>query len=350
VVINNNIFGRYSTMSSSSIKLCETCNKPCSLACSVCKSAHFCDKECFKLGWKNHKQWCKSGNNTKGQKKAKKEYLKGVMHSSGGMAEAQKSTQQDRINTFHIAVTKAYVVMRDGIPINDLPSSIPDRARVTIVDNSTGSTLAAFNFLNPASLACEMYSNTYSGSQGEFKVLEGGWLYLVGQQDLFWSMIMHWHENGSTLPICARGLTWGKDTFLGTEYNNMEAKVASITANVTPGSRLKLSSESLAMCNLMQSDLSALMQGQCMHPAVDLIERDCSLPTTEGQVPPWWKKVRNVWDGALQRALTETSTGGARPQCMFHNVPVGCRIGVCNAWHDPAYKACVDEIRTPPRL
>ena len=38
---------------------CEQCGKLCTLRCSSCKVAHFCNSECFRLAWSKHKKTCK---------------------------------------------------------------------------------------------------------------------------------------------------------------------------------------------------------------------------------------------------------------------------------------------------
>jgi len=37
---------------------CEQCGKSCMLRCSLCKVAHFCNKECLRLAWSDHKKTC----------------------------------------------------------------------------------------------------------------------------------------------------------------------------------------------------------------------------------------------------------------------------------------------------
>ena len=39
---------------------CLSCSKECTLRCSNCKAVFFCNKECQKSAWKNHKAFCKS--------------------------------------------------------------------------------------------------------------------------------------------------------------------------------------------------------------------------------------------------------------------------------------------------
>ena len=38
---------------------CDHCSKSCILRCSLCKEAHFCNIDCLRLGWANHKKKCK---------------------------------------------------------------------------------------------------------------------------------------------------------------------------------------------------------------------------------------------------------------------------------------------------
>jgi len=38
---------------------CEQCGKLCTLRCSSCKVAHFCNKKCLRLAWSKHKKTCK---------------------------------------------------------------------------------------------------------------------------------------------------------------------------------------------------------------------------------------------------------------------------------------------------
>jgi len=42
---------------------CLACSKECSLQCSYCRVVYFCDRECQKSAWKDHKAFCKSVKN-----------------------------------------------------------------------------------------------------------------------------------------------------------------------------------------------------------------------------------------------------------------------------------------------
>ncbi len=39
---------------------CEQCGKSCTLRCSSCKVAHFCNRECLRMAWPKHKKTCKT--------------------------------------------------------------------------------------------------------------------------------------------------------------------------------------------------------------------------------------------------------------------------------------------------
>lgn len=383
--------------------ICQSCFKPCSMQCSRCQVATFCDKECFKKLWPIHKKECVSkkelpidgaelqlalaalqvldqanvGNlsgtsmwNVIGT------YLGlGKAVGTGGIPKAQQDLMiTDRIPAFLAACAGTYDVIISSTG-KIFKGSIRDLADCTLLRVQYGKGRCRnfqtkdFRYHGPGSLAAELYA-LCNGRVASFKYLEGGILYLVGQAELFWPMVMHFREKGSTLPLSNPGISALETSFYGRELDRIFAQMAGTLGTSSEWGNTHLQkglphskpmrsvrSESLAICQMMD-------RGAPTHPIQDMDE----LPSMPEQVPLWWKTVANFWDTHLARcgmpAGRETEldndannnspcvssfTACPRPMCMFFCTPFGCQQSAngatCAAWHDSWYKQSEMDIR-----
>jgi len=248
-----------------------------------------------------------------------------------------------------------------------------------------------FHFLSSPSLALEMHAMGFKNVDQHFKYLEGGFLYLIGEPHLFWSLMMHKRSTGLCFPpmtlAAARattggaeetsaragsgsvtgtgnaGFTWN-DTWAMTEVERMTKPVrASLEQGellITGGAGLKFCSRSLAATMLLAN-----------RNFVELLGPVTSLPppATEVALPGWWRDCEALWgstlNSCLQRGLGSISGSGSGSDssgtfpCMFYCTPVGCRAASaatgssstatttpgCCGWHDPQWQTGIERIK-----
>jgi hypothetical protein len=65
-----------------------------------------------------------------------------------------------------------------------------------------------FMYLNPGSAAAELWAR--SAGLDSWKAMEGGWLYLVGERSLFWSLALGHQRSGAAAAARASGPQLGR--------------------------------------------------------------------------------------------------------------------------------------------
>lgn len=383
---------------------CGFCSKSCTMQCSRCKTATFCDKTCFQKGWKQHKNNCVKKEKLPIDGKDlqlgilalqimdKEDVgrlsgtsmlnvigtylgLDGASGPGGFVAAQQNLMKRDRIPFFKAACEGTYdiFIKATGKKYIDSITNLPDGTILFVrcyVKYSSGkkSTLdtAEFQYHSAGSLAAELYA-LCTGRLCETKVLEGGLLYLYGQAELFWSMTFHFREHGTVLPLCKEGAQVD-DTFYGRELDRAMANMAIPVVKCAETKSFR--SSSLAVCQIMDKDA-------VQNPICAFYDE---LPSRVENIPGWWKRVSALWDNALLRSgmrpghsdfstatatATEAETeqielantphyGVCRPHCMFYLTQssggLGCLAsmksdGLCCAWHDPQYGQAQLDIR-----
>jgi hypothetical protein len=378
---------------------CDYCNKKAELQCSRCKAAVFCNKECLKKAWPKHKKNCVAKGAIPIDGKQMQEAIfalqildkKNVGKLSGtsmfnvigsflgldpavgpeGIPKAQQQfMKSDRIPTFLAACSGSYdvIIAESGEVLKD---SIRDLVDGTIMYVKYGrgklrdKRSPEFRYHSPGSLAAELYA-VCNGRLATFKYIEGGILYMIGQAELFWSMVMHYREKGSVLPLSKAGVDV-ETTFYAKELERVYVSGMSNNLNASRASPTSLRSESLAFCQHMAqgSDIAP-------HPIMDLIE---GMPNRQQDKPLWWTVLAEFWDTHLARCgmpagreidIYENQEAAAaqppvpsiytqcpRPTCMFFCCPppegFGCGFShegrPCTAWHDEHYLRAQLDIR-----
>ncbi len=198
-----------------------------------------------------------------------------------------------------------------------------------------------FALLQPASLALELRAwstglneNGWEEGLSPFKLMDGGLMYLVGEESLFWSMVLNL-PSGSTVPPNPpnkplEDLYMCKEmdrTYDITQNALRSAAVVGSTGKVNIGT---IRSKSLAYIQSLKQGLSPF----------ELLESDEHIPSEAEQLPQWWKDIAAFWDGIFTRSgMLGPGSKIFRPQCMFASTPAGCahfnKGNLCCAWHDP---------------
>ena len=357
---------------------CGHCQKPSIFQCSRCKNAFFCDQECFKKGWKNHKLVCvkKSSLDEGSYEKARDGVLTLERMNIGGLAgtnlnsvigsflglvpatagkehdDAQQAFMiTDRIpvlrsihngsyrlfkskNNEEVNLSSAIDVLKDGeFCYVEYAVRTSEKKRKT----------DSFMFHHPGSLAIELQAwcsglnrDGWNTGLSPFKLFDGNLQYLIGEAELFWPMMINFRNTGTSLPPSAPDIPMSS-TWLFREMDRaLETKIKSQTLGTT-----NISSKSLAFIQIAKSDF--------LQQELDLE----TVPSSKETLPNWWKIIAQHWDGALIRCGfpgNPNSHTTFRPPCMFFSTPSGCvkthMGGVCCAWHDPEYPQSLEYLIT----
>jgi len=380
---------------------CDYCSKLADLQCSRCKAAVFCNRECLKKGWPKHKKNCVAKGSipidgfqmqevvaalqlldSKNVGKLSGTSMFHVIGSFLGLDPAigpegipkgqQQFMRSDRIPTFLAACAGTYdvIISETGKAfkgsIRDLVDGI-----ILYVKYGKGKLRdkqsPEFRYHSPGSLAAELYA-VCNGRLASFKYIEGGILYMIGQAELFWSMVMHYREKGSVLCLSKPGVQV-ENTFFGRELERTVGTHVASRINANQSDPTSLRSESLAFVQCMScTDMAP-------NPVMDLSD---GMPSREADKPRWWKMLAAFWDTHLSRCgmpagremgIYENQESAAacihsnptpspytscpRPVCMFYccGPPEGFGCGYtitgrgCAAWHDDSYIQAQLDIR-----
>ena len=191
-------------------------------------------------------------------------------------------------------------------------------------------------FLDAGSLAAELYACA-DGTVDDFRVLDGGWLYLVGQPDLFWSAMAHRKESGCDLvlpPLPPTAEVSWMEAFCMKELDRIAVlRLGARDNGVHLRDQPSLGSQSMA----------ATLGGEfCIFGVMGGIDPAKRIPSRMKDRPKWWKEQEVLWGGGATRAKKQ-----GKPQCMFYCTPIGCAQGsACEAWHDEIWKEDIERIKS----
>ena len=319
--------------SQETVGLCDCCKARTVLKCSGCNAIYFCSRKCQKEFWPKHKQFCKPNRmcSKKDHQKITKDTFK--ILATGQLANKQKEATDECVRRFMHVINRTYrVVDEDNLPIELTLANLVQRKRLKIIyPEGTGIKPANLNFLTSPSLAAELYAiyqgNLNARPSARYQFLEGGVMDMIDKCDIFWSMVIYYHNMGTTLPpVGKRGDTW-QESYLGREYyrwlDQMQIMSSQSRASASePKQTLHVNTESLALVNVLIGQGEAT-SAHPLHPCTHLITNyRAEVPLSEAALPEWWATVRDFWDAELAIA-TETKL----PNCIFYLTPYGCQIG-----------------------
>lgn len=325
------------------LNICSTCSAPGKslLKCGQCRSVFYCNTNCQKAHWKVHKKTCypaaKSRNDVSTERGARK--AASLIADAGGIEVAQQIMLAERGEELFAGIEGRFVIRDAQNKTEILPPDSNDWAcgrqcTVEWESPTRGNVKHTFNFLRPASLAVELESNNddNNGTSLDFKVLEGGILYLIGETHLFWSMMIHRRATGFCFPPGKQGEKWG-GTWCFREIDQLMTGLMAASSNLPVGSRIQNRSRSLAATVLVNKKLTGVTY-------IDVLDEERSIPISSQTLPSWWKHLEEMWGGVINRAVEH----GKAP-CMFHCTPTGCRATVCCAMHDELWKTVVVAVK-----
>lgn len=269
----------------------------------------------------------------------------------------------------------------------------PDNAATAPIRNPPAAATAPMSGWAPgdiiyhsgASLALEL-ATVNTGMIDGGKMLEGGWLYLVGEPSMFWSAMINRRSYGRICPPAPEaGETFENDTLAGRELNRMVATVeGAVEKRGINNIAVKAESRSMAAVAITRLPVPFAADGTMKKkPAssaaaggAGATEGAAATASTDGEkdkdaapaaaadgadsaaaaapagdeiatkaeeIPDWWLEAEKPWD----EMLTRCSTFGRAP-CMFTRTPAGCVAGKdkCYALHDARWKDVVDASKT----
>lgn len=273
--------------------------------------------------------------------RADTERAKAALHTAG-FAAAQQQIVTDRTPQFWAAVHGTFDVVRADAPGVVCPpdEQIADGAHLEVrwrhVDAATGAVLSRgvapnIVFHNGASLAAEL-SAMALGAVDEWRFVNGGWLYLIGEPPWFWSaMIMRRQCGGrSIVPAPGPGLSVDEHTQWGRERARLHSAPGGV-AGMLAG--LQFRSRSMAAAAVLPG-LAAPFTAEpsSLEPGA----MPGALPACDEDRPSWWVDVDGFWGSQLERCVA-----AGRAPCMFYITEAGCRPGeaACAGVHDKDWAA-----------
>ena len=245
---------------------------------------------------------------------------------------------KERLPELYSAMNGHYTARVDGALVKSA-SSIADGAMVTLPwkDPRTGASgRHEFVFYSGPTLAADLFVVS-TGKIEDYKMMNGGWLYLLGEPELAWSMLMHWRECGTVAPGAeARGMPVMKSTVWGRELERLTELYSRASTRVR-GQAVSLPGRSIAATAALTRTLA---------PSLPFLNMEDPLPAKSEALPAWWVNAARPWNEALARI-----SAGQAPSCMFYLAEVGRAgqhtnaDGLCAGCHDEEWQKSVAEIK-----
>ena len=323
------------------ISICDRCGAVADSKCGRCHVVAYCSVACQRAAWSLHKPSCVTGARPPEVPPDHPEFVAPTpaMQAQAARAARNPASEMQSIMSERFAMFRAgyqgsfTVTARDrALGALPAPSAIPDGTVISIAwrDATSGASGSHEDvvFYSGASLAAELYA-VGTGLADSHRILEGGWLYLAGEPELFWSMLMHWRECGSVAPGAAAVMSEASslDTTWGRELQRYarQMRSASQTGSLARGSSVMMPSRSLAFTLVGGAGRAAAE----LVPFLSMRE----VPLHEAR-PAWWLEAAALWEAALTRAVAR-----GKPPCMFWLTPAGSWhaegvAGGCVAEHD----------------
>ena len=322
---------------------CNYCKAPKGVhKCSKCLVLRYCSKECQRMDWKGgHKRVCVVPSASKAELSQLEASIAMNLDAGGdGYAMRMQQTEMTMRRAGFLAGIKGDFTVHSKRTHRLLPDNVIEDGKVCVLtynDEDIQSPVSVeFIFLSPASCAQELYSLQDGIGKPKYTCLRGGLLYMFGETNIFWSLMVHYKATGRCLPPCPMEGTWTGHTLAGRDltrvYRPFESAAEEGGASRLPprGSRIDCRTKSYAAASFVAS--------KGTHPC---FEYGDSLPVTANRLPPWWLQVERLWNASMAKCRELQ-----RAPCMFYCGQMGCLAGgSCNYFHDNAWKAAVKALR-----
>ena len=188
-----------------------------------------------------------------------------------------------------------------------------DRRPSTAHSPGPGRGSCVFKMWDPVTLALEYFTmyNSDVDTVGR-RHLEGGWLYIASEHDMFWSTIVNFHRTGRCLPA-PQCYAYGADGG-SMIVQEMQMALEPVMAANRPGN--------FALATRLRC-VELLLGGHSGITLMDMADLMKRLGPKDGEektiLPPWWVKLDDILTGELQHFID----GGAAP-CLWVCTPNGC--------------------------
>lgn len=190
----------------------------------------------------------------------------------------------------------------------------------------------------------------------EFRFLDGGPLYLIGEPQLFWPMVIYFKLTGSCCPpLRPRPLEdmplFLDDTVAGKSVAQaMRHMQGFVNMPGQPPIQMKMESRSVAYVSILHKRHPSFFP-----PNFLKFGERVALPTDRATLEAdfkWWVEAAAPWDKLL-RVMSEAPGDVGHMPCMFYCTPIGCmtaRIEECAYRHYPKWKKEVKDLQAVPRF
>jgi len=233
-------------------------------------------------------------------------------------------------------------------------------------------------FYDAAALAMEFHTIASATSFSDFKHLDGGLLYLIGEPHLFWCSVLHFAAFSSCAPpfppdAALRGY---EDSVYYQEFSRIHSELSSqyMAKEPPPGSAVVCQSRMQAIVVEIQL-LQEMKKTACVADQQLMYRKlpwgrehhgaHCHLPTREAELPQWWVDAVQPWDRVMKIMFDGRGEVGSVP-CMFYATklapggigclaPPGydysrCSVRPCPCHHDNVWFNHAEDMRKHPRI
>jgi hypothetical protein len=179
-------------------------------------------------------------------------------------------------------------------------------------------------FKSSTSLALELHTICDGSVDTSYEYLSGGWSFLIGDANVFWSLMIHKKFSGKFLPPSPPGSKWDESYCVNELVRMLEA------AETTASGGIKVAgSQSMSAISFIR------LRHDGAHPLKTNFD---PVPSFEESLPEWWTTLETFYQGMWDRAVC--SERGLQPTapCMFFCADKCKAAQNCKYFHDDVMK------------
>jgi len=213
-----------------------------------------------------------------------------------------------------------------------------------------------FPYYDPAALAMELHIVASRRDLNQHKILDRGLQYLAGEEHYFCSAVLNFALSGSVappLPATAQIKTWGDSV----PYRFLEMFMQQLQ-RAPPASGSVCSVDLTGLHQTVRPERNQVFVLTLSRDRYALSEREFPwdgealdskrLPTRKEEIPDWWRRAVEPWDGALRRMFDGAGEPSSLPCMFFGNEDgAGCHVHQVFPW---TVGLCCPSIRPPSLL